>query len=142
LECDTIDSSAKRGLLGGITRRFDSDVSKGSATKAKQHNTLFESIISQKTSLATEKHEKRQKSARLDFSGVKGVVHLSSDYYIIDGDQAPTNNKGELSTCLESAEPTLKSAAPACSKSTRPTAPVAYSESAGRLPPLPVLSQL
>jgi hypothetical protein len=54
----TIESSAKRGLLGGITGRFDSDVSKGSATKAKQHNTFPKSIISQKTSLATEKHEK------------------------------------------------------------------------------------
>jgi hypothetical protein len=36
-----------------------SDVSKGSATKAKQHNILSELITSQKTSLATEKREKR-----------------------------------------------------------------------------------
>jgi hypothetical protein len=42
----TIESSAKRGLLVGIKERFDSDVSKGSATKAEQHNILFESIIS------------------------------------------------------------------------------------------------
>jgi hypothetical protein len=60
------------------------------------------------------------------------VVHLSSDYYIVDGDQAPTSNKGGLYACSESAEPTLKSAkpTPTCSKSARPTAPAAYSESA------------
>ena len=90
--------------------RIDSDVSKGSATKAEQHNILSESITSQKTSLATEKHGKRQKIARLDFLGAKGVVHLSSDYRIIDGDQAPTSNKGGLLACLESTKPTLKSA--------------------------------
>jgi hypothetical protein len=91
------------------------------------------------TIIPPEKHGKRQKSARLDFLGAKGVVHLSSDYYIIDGDQTPTSNKGGLSACLELAEPTLKSAkpTPACSKSARPTsesarptAPTAYSESA------------
>jgi hypothetical protein len=53
-----VESSAKRGLLVGMKERIDSDVSKGSATKAEQHNILFESITSQKTSLATEKHEK------------------------------------------------------------------------------------
>jgi hypothetical protein len=47
--------------------------SKGSATKAEQHNNLSESITSQKTSLVIEKHRKRHKSARLDFSGVKGL---------------------------------------------------------------------
>ena len=73
---------------------IDSDVSKGSATKAEQYNILSESITSQKISLAIENHEKRQKPARLDFSGAKGVVHLSSNYRIIDGDQAPTSNKG------------------------------------------------
>jgi hypothetical protein len=51
----TIESSAKRGLLVGMKEKFDSDVSKGSATKAKQHNILFESITSQKTSLIIEK---------------------------------------------------------------------------------------
>jgi hypothetical protein len=128
----TIESSAKRGLLVGMKERIDSNISKGSATKVEQHNILSESIISQKTSLATEKHEKYRKSARLDFSGAKGIVHLSSDYYIIDGDQAPTSNKGGLSVCSESAKPTLKLAklTPVCSKSARPTAPVAYSESA------------
>jgi hypothetical protein len=40
----------------------------------------------QKASLTTEKHEKRQKSARLDFSGAKGPVYLSSDYYVISKD--------------------------------------------------------
>jgi hypothetical protein len=93
-----------------MKERFDSDVSKGSATKAEQHNILSESITSQKTSLVTEKHGKRQKSVRLDFSGAKGVVYLSSDYHIIDGDQTPTSNKGGPSACSESAEPTLKSA--------------------------------
>jgi hypothetical protein len=135
----TIESSAKIGLLVGMKERFDSDISKGSATKAEQHNILSESITSQKTSLVTEKHGKRQKSARLGFSGAKGVVYLSSDYHIIDGAQAPTNNKEGLSTCSESVEPTLKSAepTPACSKSTRPasqsarpTASVACSQSA------------
>jgi hypothetical protein len=84
-----------------------------------------ESITSQKTSLATEKHGKRQKSARLNFSGVKGVVHLSSDYYIIDGDQTPTSKKERLPAYLESAEPT-----PACFKMARPTAFAACPESA------------
>jgi hypothetical protein len=69
----TIESSAKRGLLVDMKERIDSNVSKGSATKAKQHNTLSESTISQKTTLATEKHEKRQKSARLDFQELKGL---------------------------------------------------------------------
>jgi hypothetical protein len=44
----TIESSAKRGLLVGMKERFDSDVSKGSATKAEQHNILSKSITSQK----------------------------------------------------------------------------------------------
>jgi hypothetical protein len=122
-----------------MKERFNSDVSKGSATKAEQHNILFESIISQKTSFVTEKHGKRQKSVRLDFLGTKGVVYLSSDYHIINGDQAPTSNKEGFSACSESVEPTLKSAelTPACSKSARlasqlakPTASVACSESA------------
>jgi hypothetical protein len=63
----TIESSAKRGLLVGMKERFDSDVSKGSATKAEQHNIFSESITSQKTSLVIEKHKKQQKSARLTF---------------------------------------------------------------------------
>jgi hypothetical protein len=106
-----------------MKERFDSDVGKGSSTKAEQHNILFKSIISQKISLVTEKHEKQQKSTRLDFSGVKGIVYLSSDYHIIDGDQAPTSNKRGSSACSESAKPTLKSAkpTPTCSKSARLT---------------------
>jgi hypothetical protein len=72
-----------------MKERIDSDVSKGLATKAEQHNILSESITSQKTSLATEKHGQCSKLARLDFSGVKRVVHLSSDYHIIDRDQSP-----------------------------------------------------
>jgi hypothetical protein len=55
----TMESSAKRGLLVGMKARIDSNVSKGSATKAEQHNIISESIISQKISLATEKHRKR-----------------------------------------------------------------------------------
>jgi hypothetical protein len=106
-----------------MKERFDSDVSKGLATKAEQHNILSESITSQKIILVIEKHEKRQKSTRLDFLGAKGVVCLTSDYHIIDGDQAPTSNKGGPSACSESAKPTLKSAklTLACSKSARPT---------------------
>ena len=96
----------------GMKEIIDLDVSKGSATKAEQYNILSESITSQKTSLATEKHGKCQKPARLDFSGVKGVVHLSSDYRIIDGDQAPTSNKGGLPSYSESGEPTSKLSEP------------------------------
>jgi hypothetical protein len=75
------------------------------------------------TTIPPEKHGKQQKSARLDFLGAKGAIHLSSDYYIIDGDQAPTSNKEELSACSELAKPTLKSPklTPACSMSARPT---------------------
>ena len=110
--------------------RIVSDVSKGSATKAEQHNILFESITSQKTSLATKKHGKRQKPVRLDFSGAKGVVHLSSNYRIIDGDQAPTSNKGGLPAYSESARPTSKSVEPivACPESARLTTSVAFPE--------------
>jgi hypothetical protein len=54
----TVKSSAKRGLLVGMKERIDLDISKGSATKAEQHNILSKSITSQKTSLTTEKHEK------------------------------------------------------------------------------------
>jgi hypothetical protein len=54
----TVESLAKRGLLVGMKERIDSDLSKGSATKAEQHNI-------EKTSLAAEKHEKYQKSTRL-----------------------------------------------------------------------------
>jgi hypothetical protein len=102
---------------------IDLDVSKGSATKAEQHNILSKSITSRRTSLATEKHEKRMKPARLDFSGAKGVIHLSSNYRISDGDQAPMRNKGELPACSESAELTSKSAEliTACLESARPT---------------------
>jgi hypothetical protein len=89
-----------------MKERFDSNISKGLATKAEQHNILSESIISHKTSLVTKKHGKRQKSTRLDFSGAKGVVYLSSDYHIIDGDQAPTSNKGGSCAYSKSAEPT------------------------------------
>jgi hypothetical protein len=64
----TVESSAKKGLLVGL----------------------------QKANLATEKHGKHQKPARLDFSGAKGVVCLSSDYRIIDGDQAPASKKEGL----------------------------------------------
>jgi hypothetical protein len=56
----TVESSAKRGLLVGIKERIDSDVSKGSATKAEQYNILFELITSRETSLAT----KNMRSAR------------------------------------------------------------------------------
>jgi hypothetical protein len=58
----------------------------------------------------------------LIFLGAKWVIHLSSDYRIIDGDQAPTNNKEGLPACSELAKPTLKSAKPTlvCSESARP----------------------
>jgi hypothetical protein len=73
-----------------------------------------------------------RKIVRLDFSGAKGVVYLSSDYRIIDGDQGPASNKTGLPACSESAEPTLKSAEPiaACSELARPTASTAYPKSA------------
>jgi hypothetical protein len=103
-----IESSAKRGLLVGMKERINSDISKCSAIKAKQHNILTKSTTSQKTSLAIEKHEKRKKPARLDFPEAKVVIHLSSDYRTIDGDQAPTSNKGGLPACSESTGPTSK----------------------------------
>jgi hypothetical protein len=71
-----------------------------------------ESITSREASLAIEKHEKSQKTARFDFSEAKGVTLLSSDYGIIDGDQAPISNKGGLPSSSESTEPTLKSTDP------------------------------
>ena len=119
----TVESSAKRGLLRGMKERIDSDVSKGSATKAEQQNILSESTTYQETSLAIKKHEKRKKITRLDFLGDKEVVHLSSDYRIIDGDQAPTINKEGLLAYSESAEPTLKSteSIAAFPESARPT---------------------
>jgi hypothetical protein len=107
----------------GTKERIVSDVSKGSATKAEQHNILSESMTSQKTSLATEKHGKRQKSARLDFSEAKGVICLSIDYCIIDGDQAAISNKGGLPSSSESAESTLRLAEliTSCPEPARPT---------------------
>jgi hypothetical protein len=71
--------------------------------------------------------------ARLDFSGAKGIVYLSSDYRIIDEDQTPTNKKGGLPACSKSTELTLKSAKPTAtchelarltSQSARATTPV------------------
>jgi hypothetical protein len=79
------------------------------------------------TTIPHEKHEKRHKSARLNFSRAKEVVYLSSDYYIIDEDQTPTSEKGRLPAYPESAEPTLKSVepTPACSKTARLTSQLA-----------------
>jgi hypothetical protein len=51
--------------------------------KTKQNKTHSKSITSQETSLVVKKHGKRKKLARPDFSGVKGVVYLSSDYQLI-----------------------------------------------------------
>jgi hypothetical protein len=53
--------------------KIDSDVSKYLATKAEQHNIPFESITSQETSVATEKHGKGKKPCRLDFLELKGL---------------------------------------------------------------------
>jgi hypothetical protein len=47
----------------------------------------------QKASLTTEKHGKRQKSARLDFLGAKGPMYLSSEYYVISEDQVPAKKE-------------------------------------------------
>ena len=123
---ESLAMSMKKDALpiGAVSKvRIDSVATKCLATKAEQHNILSESITSQKTSLAIEKHGKRQKIARLDFLGAKGVVHLSSDYRVIDGDQSPTSNKRELSSCSELAEPTSKSAEliTACLESARLT---------------------
>jgi len=77
------------------------------------------------------------KPARLNFLGAKGVIHLSSDYQIIDGDQAPTRSKGGLPTCLESAKPNSKSAEliTACPESARPTAPIVVVPSSAQVSP-------
>jgi hypothetical protein len=98
--------------------------------------------------LLHKKHEKRKKPARLDFLGAKEVIHLSSDYRIIDGDQAPTSNKGGLPACSELAGLTSKSAEliTACPKparltfqSARPTASVVCPESARPTAPAAVV---
>jgi hypothetical protein len=60
-------------LLWGIIGRFDSDVSKGLATKAEQHNILSESITSQKISLVTEKHGNDRNQLDLIFEELKGL---------------------------------------------------------------------
>jgi hypothetical protein len=59
----------------------------------------------------------------LIFLGAKEIVYLSSDYYIIDGDQAPTSKKGRLPACSKSSELTSKSAEPTAAypESARPT---------------------
>jgi hypothetical protein len=79
----------------------------------------------QKASLTTEKHEKLQKSARLDFSRAKRPVYLSSDYYVISEDQVPAKKNEALPACSKSAKPTSQSARPtthaACPESARPT---------------------
>ena len=119
--------------IGAVSKvRIDLVLTKCLATKDEQHNILSESITSQKTSLAIEKHGKCQKLAGLDFSGAKGVVHLSSDYRIIDGDQAPTSNKGGMPASSELAKLTSKSSKliAACPESARPTASAAFPESA------------
>jgi len=113
---ESLAMSMKKDALpiGAVSKvRINSIATKCSATKARQHNILSESITSQKTSLAIEKHGKHKKPAKIDFSGAKGVVFLSSDYHIIndpqiiaeqclanktyqdDGDQAPTSKKEE-----------------------------------------------
>jgi hypothetical protein len=53
------------------------------AGKTKQNKTHSKSITSQEASLVVKKHGKCKKLARPDFSGVKGVVYLSSDYQLI-----------------------------------------------------------
>jgi hypothetical protein len=56
-----------------MKERFDSDVSKGSATKAEQHNILSESITSSKTSLVTEKQGNDRNQLDLIFQELKGL---------------------------------------------------------------------
>ena len=114
LRFTTVRPSAIPACSGAVSKvRIDSVATKCLATKAEQHNILSESITSQKTSLAIEKHGKHKKPAKIDFSGAKGVVFLSSDYHIIndpqiiaeqclanktyqdDGDQAPISKNEE-----------------------------------------------
>jgi inhibitor of KinA sporulation pathway (predicted exonuclease) len=66
----------------------------------------------QKASQTIEKHGKHHKSARLDFSGAKGPVYLSSDYYVISEDQVPAKKNEALPACSKSAKPTSQSARP------------------------------
>jgi hypothetical protein len=93
-------------------------------------------LDSQKASLTTEKHEKHQKSARLDFSGAKGPVYLSSDYYVISEDQVPAKKNEALPACSKVARPTAHAA---CPVSARPTTRAASHESA-RLTLMPTKS--
>jgi hypothetical protein len=58
-------------------------ISKSSAMSMKKEAIPSKSIISQRTSLATKKHEKHKKTTRLDFSSAQGVIHLSNDYHNI-----------------------------------------------------------
>jgi hypothetical protein len=84
--------------------RVDSDISGCSVDKTERNNIHSESVSSQGTSLVVAKHGKHKKLARLDFSGAKGVVHLSGDYRIIDQsdkDQAPTSKKEETTGCTD-----------------------------------------
>jgi len=67
------------------------NISESSVDKTEQNNIQSESVPSQETSLVVSKQGKHKKLARLDFSSAKGVVRLSHDCRIIDGDQAPTN---------------------------------------------------
>lgn len=64
--------------------RVDLDISECLVDKTKQNNIHSELVLFEETSLVVAKHGNHKKLARLDFSGAKGVVHLSSDYHIID----------------------------------------------------------
>ena len=72
-------------LLADTTgkEKVGSDINECSAIRTKQHNIHSKQISSQETSLAVEKRGKHKKLARLDFSGPKEVVYLSSDYCVV-----------------------------------------------------------
>jgi len=52
--------------------------------RTESNKDCSEFIVSQETSLAVQNHSKSNKTAILDFSKAEDVVHLSSDYHIIE----------------------------------------------------------
>jgi hypothetical protein len=60
-------------------------------------NVQSEFVTSKESSLATQEHDKHNKTAILDFSKAEGVVHFSSDYHIIGRQvQAKKNSENQI----------------------------------------------
>jgi hypothetical protein len=60
-------------------------------------NVQSEFVTSKESSLATQEHDKHNKTAILDFSKAEGVMHFSSDYHIIGRQvQAKKNSENQI----------------------------------------------